>query len=189
MNSFSYKIQILRGLAIMGVVLIHNTPEGIAQVIYRPLINYSVGLFLFLSGLLTSYQTLDYKKRLKKVLIPYVIWTLVYVVATSIKTPQMIMERLLPSLAFASAAAMFYYIFVYLELNLCVEFFDRIGKSKYKLWVFLIPVIEIILFRSLPMLGVYTLEPIWGRVLSISCLPWIAYFYFGYLLVCRFHWL
>ena len=95
MNTFSYKIQILRGLAIMGVVLIHNTPEGIAQVIYRPFINYSVGLFLFLSGLLTSYQTLDYKKRLKKVLISYVIWTMIYVVGTNIRTPYMIMERLL----------------------------------------------------------------------------------------------
>ena len=182
MDAFSYKIQILRGLAIMGVVLIHNTPVGIEQVIYRPFINYSVGLFLFLSGLLTNYQTLDYKKRLKKVLIPYVIWTLIYVVATNIRTPQMIMGKLFESLVFASAAAMFYYIFVYLELNLCVNIFDKIGKSKYKLWVFLIPVIEITLFRSLPMLGVYTIEPTGGRVLSISCLPWIAYFYFGYLL-------
>ena len=95
MDTFSYKIQVLRGLAIMGVVLIHNTPVGIEQFINRPFINYSVGLFLFLSGLLTSYLTLDFKKRLKKVLIPYVIWTLIYVVGTNIRTPYMIMERLL----------------------------------------------------------------------------------------------
>ena len=73
MDAFSYKIQILRGLAIMGVVLIHNTPVGIEQVIYRPFINYSVGLFLFLSGLLTNYQTLDFTKYPKILLIPYIV--------------------------------------------------------------------------------------------------------------------
>lgn len=91
--------------------------------------------------------------------------------AASIKTPQTIIVRLLDSLVFASAAAMFYYIFVYLELNLCVKIFDSIGKSRYKFCLFLIPIVEIILFRTLPMLGVYTIEPVWGRVIGISCLP------------------
>ena len=50
----SYRIQVLRGLAILGVVLIHTTPIGIAQVYCRPFINFSVGLFLFLSGFLSS---------------------------------------------------------------------------------------------------------------------------------------
>lgn len=40
----SYRIQVLRGLAIIAVVLIHNTPSGLAQVWCRPFINFSVGL-------------------------------------------------------------------------------------------------------------------------------------------------
>ena len=32
----SYNIQVLRGIAIIAVAFIHNTPEGIAQVWCRP---------------------------------------------------------------------------------------------------------------------------------------------------------
>lgn len=34
-NSVSNKIQILRGLAIVAVVFIHNTPGGISQVVFH----------------------------------------------------------------------------------------------------------------------------------------------------------
>lgn len=53
----SNKVQILRGLAIIAVVFIHNTPDGLAQVYCRPFFNFSVGLFLFLSGFLSNAST------------------------------------------------------------------------------------------------------------------------------------
>lgn len=62
----SYKIQLLRGLAIIAVVFIHNTPTGMSQVYLRPFMNFSVGLFLFLSGLLTNFKKVSLLKRLKK---------------------------------------------------------------------------------------------------------------------------
>lgn len=62
----SKKIQILRGLAIIAVVFIHNTPGGLAQVFCRPFLNFSVGLFLFLSGMLSDAGRYDPGKRLKK---------------------------------------------------------------------------------------------------------------------------
>lgn len=46
-KEMSHKIQILRGGAIIAVVLIHNTPVGILQVLCRPFFNFAVGLFLF----------------------------------------------------------------------------------------------------------------------------------------------
>ena len=60
----SYKIQVLRGLAIIAVVLIHNTPGGIAQVWCRPFLNFSVGLFLFMSAMLSSVEKWNPKKRI-----------------------------------------------------------------------------------------------------------------------------
>ena len=51
----SYKIQMLRGLAIIAVVVIHNIPSELAQVWCRPLVNFAVGLFLFLSGFLFHF--------------------------------------------------------------------------------------------------------------------------------------
>ena len=53
-NAVSYKIQILRGLSIVAVVLVHNTPAGLTRVILRPFLNPSVCVFLFLSGILSD---------------------------------------------------------------------------------------------------------------------------------------
>ena len=86
-NSVSNKIQILRGLAIIAVVFIHNTPSGISQVVFRPFLNFCVGLFLFLSGMLSDAGKWNPMKRISKVLIPYAIWTLIYVVRFAYKTP------------------------------------------------------------------------------------------------------
>ena len=47
-NTRSTKIQELRGLATIAVVFIHTTPGGMAQVICRPFLNFSVGIFPFL---------------------------------------------------------------------------------------------------------------------------------------------
>ena len=44
------KIQILRAIAIIAVVMIHTCPDGIMQVYASPFINFSVATFLFLSG-------------------------------------------------------------------------------------------------------------------------------------------
>ena len=76
----SHKIQILRGLAIIAVVFIHNTPGGLSQVVIRPFLNFCVGLFLFLSGMMSDARRWNPGKRVAKVLIPYGVWTLIYVV-------------------------------------------------------------------------------------------------------------
>ena len=44
------KIQILRAIAIIGVVLIHTCPSGKWQIFVRPFINFAVPIFIFLSG-------------------------------------------------------------------------------------------------------------------------------------------
>ena len=47
-------LQALCGLAISAVVLIHCLPQCAASVAIRPFLNFSVALFLFLSGVLTD---------------------------------------------------------------------------------------------------------------------------------------
>lgn len=76
----SYAIQLMRGVAIIAVVCIHNVPYAAPQVFCRPFLNFSVGLFIFLSGMLSNASYWKPWKRIKKVLIPYLIWTAVYVV-------------------------------------------------------------------------------------------------------------
>ena len=47
-------LQAVRGAAITAVVLIHCLPQCDASVALRPLLNWAVAAFLFLSGLLTT---------------------------------------------------------------------------------------------------------------------------------------
>ena len=75
-------IQIFRAFAIIAVVMIHTTPMGKYQVFCRPFINFSVATFLFISGYLTKIDTNNwstfYRKRITRVLFPYIFWTIIY---------------------------------------------------------------------------------------------------------------
>lgn len=78
-------VQALRGLAIASVVLIHCLSESATSVALRPLLNWSVALFLFLSGILTTEEKVAgggvVKRRLLKVAPPYLAWSAIYLVA------------------------------------------------------------------------------------------------------------
>ena len=59
------KIQIVRAIAIIAVVMIHTCPHGITQVYIRPFINFAVASFLFLSGYLTDVSNISIKQFYK----------------------------------------------------------------------------------------------------------------------------
>lgn len=178
----SYNIQLLRGAAIVAVVFIHNTPTGIAQIWCRPFLNFSVGLFLFMSGMLSDAKKWNPRKRIFKVLIPYIIWTLVYVMFSEHDEISNIPVTYIKQLITARASGMMYYIFVYCEFTLLIPFIDRLAKSKYKYVGFFISPIEIILMRLLPLIFDVQMNNYIDIVKNISCLGWFTYFYLGYLL-------
>ncbi|MBQ1999827.1 MAG: acyltransferase family protein, partial [Spirochaetales bacterium] len=178
----SKSIQLLRGLAIIAVVFIHNTPTGMAQVFFRPFLNFSVGLFLFLSGMLSNSANWNPKKRIIKVLIPYVLWTLIYSTMYNISNPANIPIVFFKNIITGKAAAVMYYIFVYCEFTLLIPLIDRLAKSKFKYYVFLITPIEIVIMRSFPIIMGLEMNKYINIVMSISCLGWFTYFYLGYLL-------
>ena len=178
----STHIQLLRGLAIAAVVLIHNTPSGMAQVAIRPFLNFSVGMFLFLSGMLSCKDTWNPKKRIIKVLIPYGVWTLIYVCAYNTQSISSIPVRYIKSLIVADGAAIMYYIFVYCQFTILIPIIDRLAKSKYKYVGFVIAPVEILVMRSLPLIMGYQYNAYLQIVVNVSCLGWFTYFYLGYLL-------
>ena len=116
----SYMIQMLRGFAIIAVVFIHNTPDGLPQVFCRPFLNFSVGLFLFLSGMLSSADKWKPRKRIMKILIPYIIWTLLYVILHTYKEPTQSPLVYIKQLITGKAASVMYYVFIYCELTLLI---------------------------------------------------------------------
>ncbi len=81
------KIQVLRGISIIAVVLIHTDVEGLVAIFTRPFINFCVATFIFLSGYLTSLNIPNvksfFKKRLLKMIVPYTIWSIIYTIAYS----------------------------------------------------------------------------------------------------------
>lgn len=83
----SKRIQVLRGLAIIAVVIIHSNANGIISVIDRPFVNFAVAIFIFISGYLTKLSYSDirnfYKKRIVKVGMPYIVWTIIYTIANN----------------------------------------------------------------------------------------------------------
>lgn len=178
----SRRIQVLRGLAIASVVLIHNTPLGLCQVWCRPFLNWSVGLFLFLSGLLSSAERWNPQKRIVRVLIPYAIWTLVYVVINDGATPGKIPYDLVRCLLAASSARIMYYIFVYCELTLLIPLLDRLAQSRLRILGLVVSPLAIGLFRLTPLLMGIEVGGILGIIRKLSCLDWLVYFYLGFLL-------
>lgn len=178
----SKKIQILRGLAIIAVVFIHNTPNGMAQVFCRPFLNFSVGLFLFLSGMMSDVRKWNPQKRIYKVIIPYIIWSLFYVILANITTPSDIPLAYLKSIVTANAAEIMYYIFIYCEFTCLIPIIDKLSKSKYKYIAFIISPIEIILIRIIPLIIGYEIHNYINIIMRISCLGWFTYFYLGYMI-------
>lgn len=182
LNKKNEHIQMLRGLAIIAVVLIHNTPSGLAQVFCRPFINFSVGLFLFLSGMLSDAEKWRPWKRIKKVIIPYILWTFIYVLMGNIESPLSIPLVFVKNLLTGRSAAVMYYIFVYCQFTLLIPFIDKLGRSKFKYFGFLISPMEIIIMRLIPLVASIEFNAYIEIGMSISCLGWFTYFYIGYLL-------
>lgn len=180
-ESKSHKLQILRGLAIIAVVFIHNIPGGgMLQIFSRPFLNFSVGLFLFLSGMLSNANNWNPKKRLIKVLVPYIFWTLIYVVLGNIKTSALIPIKFAEGLVTGNAAAIMYYIFVYCELTLLMPLIDKLAKSKYKYLGFFISPLEIVIMRLIPLIIGFEMNNYVSILMSISCFGWFTYYYIGY---------
>lgn len=178
----SYKIQLLRGVAIIAVVAIHNAPDGLAQVWIRPFVNFCVGLFIFLSGLLSCASKYKPWKRIKKIIIPYLIWTLIYIVGGNLKTPMRIPISYLRALITGKAAMIMYYVFVYCELTLLIPLVEKLAKSKLKYLGLFISPLEIIIFRLLPIVFGIELNDNFITIRTLSCLGWFIYFYLGYLI-------
>lgn len=188
------KIQIMRAIAIIAVVIIHTCPSGMWQVFVRPFVNFAVALFLFLSGYLTKVPVQDMKsfasKRIVKVLIPYVIWTVIYSVAH--RHP----DRILFNLITTRAAGPFYYIFVYIQFVLLTPLLGKLAASKWQ-WVgWLIMPVSTVIFTYIPLLTGMKWHSYVTLVWDVSCLCWFSYYYLGLILknqtsqrTCKTSWL
>lgn len=172
-------VQVFRAIAIIAVVMIHTSPAGYWQVFFKPFINFPVATFLFLSGYLTRIDNENwsafFKKRISRVIIPYIIWTLLYTLFTGN------LHRLPANLLTAQTIAPFYYIFVYIQFVLLTPLMGKLGRSRYRWLGWLVTPLSMLVFQY-PMLAGTRLPYIAQLFWDDSCLGWFTFYYLGLLL-------
>lgn len=177
------KIQILRACAIIAVVLIHTCPAGKWQVFVRPFINFAVALFLFLSGYLTNINNLQwksfYKKRIIRVIIPYIIWSVFYTTISFLENGVDV-KKYITNLLSSKATNTLYYILVYIQFVVFTPVIAKLAKSKYNWLGYLIAPFSVCIKYYWVITGITPNKYI-SILWDICCLGWFTFYYLGLL--------
>lgn len=165
-------LQALRGLAISAVVLIHCLPQCAASVAIRPFLNFSVALFLFLSGVLTDERKFNagggLRRRISKVAGPYAFWSVIYLAAF----PRPSWASGFLAFAVGSVSAQMYYLLVYSQLVLLTPVLFRL-LSRYRFFVYCVTP-ACLLLRELAAVAGIALP-----LIQVFCPMWLIFYVFG----------
>lgn len=165
-------LQAVRGAAITAVVLIHCLPQCDASVALRPLLNWAVAAFLFLSGLLTTEARIArggvLGRRLRRTLPPYVVWSLAYALLLQGSSVLGALKALLT----AGASAQMYFVAVYLQLTMLTPLLYRLlGRHP---WIaYAITPLSLAAYEVLTASGIAL--PILGRLFPM----WLVFYVVG----------
>ena len=172
-----------RAIAIIAVVMIHTTPAGQWQVFCKPFINFAVATFIFLSGYLTKADNENwlkfYVRRITRVLVPYIIWTVIYSIPDIQSSGP---SALVKNLLCANATTTLYYIFVYIQFVLLTPLLGKLAKSPYRHLGWLIAPLSVILFKYIPVFGNIHLGKHIELFWNDACLGWFTFYYLGLIL-------
>ncbi len=165
-------LQALRGAAIAAVVLIHCLPVCAASVVARPFLNWSVAVFLFLSGYLTDELEIKrggvLSRRLRKTLPPYVVWSAVY----SLAFQRDGLLGFLGSLLTGGAAAHMYFLFLYAQLTILTPLIYRALESS-RILVYSVTPVALIAYELATAAGF--VFPVLGRLFPF----WMLFYVVG----------
>lgn len=191
----------VRGICIIAVVLIHCQTAFSYQsmgalewnyfygVFIRQVADFAVGVFLFLSGYFVNQAKAVENPnayllgRLKRIGIPYLIWTLFYTLFSAgysvlvTKNPYPLAENLLRNLFLGDAMPQMYFILVLLQLTLLTPLFLCWLNYRWMNTVLLFstPLCILAYYMILQKNGSY---PPYYNVL---CFVWMTYYYLGLL--------
>lgn len=141
----------------------------------------SVPAFIFLSGYLTNPDKGDWaetcRHRIVKVLVPYVVWTVIYTLRS-----HGTWLKLADNLVLARACAPMYFVLVYIQLMLITPWLMKIARSKYKWVVWTIAPAYLLLLYGLELaFGIVIPKPV-ALVMRVLVIAYIPYYYLGLLL-------
>ncbi|NJA05749.1 acyltransferase [Methylococcaceae bacterium WWC4] len=137
---------VLRGIAIIGVVAIHSSGVGLQfkddvynfhfTVIWRNLVNFSVPLFLAISGYFLSKKSVgninDYvlfiKKQVTRVYIPLLFWSFVWLFLAVFVENKPLSNELVKLVSFQSSAP-YYFIALIIQYYLLLPLLKRLNNK------------------------------------------------------------
>lgn len=180
--------QIFRGLCIIAVVFTHVINKNLANPNYeiamfiQNIINFAVTGFIFLAGyfvnieLVKNNTKLYYSKKINKIIMPYLLWSLFYVCMNIIIWHQEYsLKSLIVIFLMGKASAPLYYFVLYFLFVLITPFIVK--RMDNKIW-------NIIFYACMPLwfIIVYYLQLFkninyshWG----IVPFSWFLYYYIG----------
>lgn len=141
----------------------------------RPFVNFAVGMFVFLSGLLTQkrkdnrYTDLIIR-RLRKCLVPYVLWSFLFAVINgSVKT-------FIPDVFFSRCNGIYYFILVYAQMVVLTPIVFKLLDSSISWIGWMITPITILIVRYVCVLrGISVGFPFKGDLFAF----WFTFYYLG----------
>lgn len=176
------KIQVVRAIAIFMVIVTHTVLFNPYEIWVRPFVNPAVGMFIFLSGLLTKEKIQGreifsfYKRRLLRVLIPYTLWSIIYVVF------QGSYDTAIKDYLTGNCCSTFYYILVYMQLVIIAPLVGKLIRSK--LWWIGFIITPVAIFTEY-ILVYYGIDVTYPYNIN-NFFVWYIFFYLGMLIRIRF---
>lgn len=178
-------IQVLRGIAILGVVLIHaisNIENNNINVILRQFINYSVPLFLFISGYLITSEKFNnkdyiksfYKKRFLRIGIPYLVFSLIAFILND-DLRHISLSKKIFYLLIGQANSIYYYIIVYLQLIVLTPILVKLINKINPIFIYSLSFLTILFEYCLILLN----KPLPFPYNVLSFTTWILFYYMG----------
>lgn len=148
--------QVIRGICILAVIMIHcptGVPYGTESfefkfwLIVRQLINFPVAIFIFLAGYFVDFgkcinnSYIFYLKRIKRLLIPFFIWSIIYSCISAVLTyygkGMINFQHLFYNIIVGKAAPQLYFILVLLQLSLITPYLvKKIIQNSYVNYIF-----------------------------------------------------
>lgn len=139
-------IQTIRGICIICVVLIHSLIQDDSikcsnevNIIIRTVINFAVGTFIFFAGYFVKVEEVQfnkssfYIKKAKRLLVPYVIWSIVYIVGLHMEyLREKNIKGIILAFVLGKSATHLYYIIALIQLVIITPILVWVINKKNK---------------------------------------------------------
>lgn len=184
--------QMWRGVCIVAVVLLHCVGTGISldsfdsiyYFIVICIINSPVALFFVLSGYFVKAESFrrgnvgtQLKKRTLKLLVPYFIWSLIYIVFNLLLHHEFSIKWIVKCILTGTAATPFYYILVLFYFTLLTPLLIRFMHSRiFNILLFVCCFICLAIFYIMKLSG----YEVWHSVRYT--IVWLPFYYGGILI-------